>query len=64
MVIPCAVCEYPVQVETAKRQVHVDAERVAQGELTVNEIAVCSAKRCQRLLRRTLREMGRRQVDS
>ena len=63
MIIPCAVCEFPVKVETSKRQVHVDPQRLSQGEETVQTMAVCGSKRCQRLLRETLDEMGRRQVD-
>ena len=63
MNIPCAVCQYPVEVETSEKQVHVDPVRVANGELEQSTIAVCGSKRCQRLLRETLKEMGRVKVD-
>ena len=61
--IPCLVCEYPVEIETAERKVFVDVAQVAHNKLAKTTVAVCGNPRCRRLLQEVLDEQGRQQVD-
>ena len=61
--IPCVVCEYPVEIETADRKVFVDVSKVAHNELVKDTVAVCGNPRCLRLVQEVLDEQGKRQVD-
>ena len=61
--IPCLVCEFPVEIETAERKVFVNVEKVAHNELVKDTVAVCGNPRCRRLLQEVLDEQGKREVD-
>ena len=59
---PCAVCEFPVEIEKAKKETWINSAKIAEGVFKRATIAICGSPRCQRLLRKVLAEEGRRQV--
>ena len=60
MKMPCCVCQYPVEVETAEERVYIDPVDLSKPD---GQIAVCGAERCQRLLFEVLQEEGRVQLE-
>lgn len=58
----CIVCNAPVDLAEAHQETGIDPAQIAQGVYRKSEIIICAAPRCQRLLRETLEEEGRREV--
>ena len=57
MTKPCIVCDFPVEMAEAEKRVYVDRERMAMDvDISVNVIAVCGSKRCQRLVKEVIAE--------
>lgn len=65
MIIPCAVCKFPVEVESpvTSQEVYVEPSMLAQGNLNTSVLAVCGNPRCRRLVREVLEEEGRQKTD-
>lgn len=58
----CVVCETAVDVGRAEKEIYIDPKAIGEGVLRKGTLVVCRRKRCLRLVRETLAEMGRREV--
>ena len=61
-VLPCAVCEAPVEIANTHMEVHIDREQYNAGNKAISSIAICHKERCQRLLNEVLEELGREKI--
>ena len=60
MIKPCIVCAFPVEIAEAEERIYFDKERMANAtDISVNVIAVCGSKRCQRLVNEVMDESNK-----
>ena len=58
----CIVCSDRVNPKPSRKEVYIHPEGIRKGILKEAHMVVCTKKRCQRLVRETLAESGRKRV--